>query len=193
MTDQARRLKANKVLEGTPCGWCTQSIALGDDAVTCLSCGLHHHAKCWDGKRGCSRKGCAGAPLRELRPPALPPPPPPGRAGGPGSFCPQCRSPLLPGFLACQSCRAPVGPAFPSGPKRTAEGAVAALVYGILSFLICGFIFGMLAYQKGKAASEACDADPSLTGKGMAKTGMVLGIIGAILWAIMLFSRAANR
>jgi hypothetical protein len=160
-------MKANKVLAGTPCAWCTQSIELGDDAATCTSCALHHHARCWDAKRGCSRKGCPNAPLRELKAPARPPPPPP--------------PPPPPAMVVA------------AGSGTMAEGAVVSLVFGILSAMqICGPIFGWLAYSKGKAAREACEADPSLGGKGLATAGMVLGVIGIVVFVIAMLSAVSN-
>jgi hypothetical protein len=89
MSDEARRLKANRKLEGKPCGWCQRSFILGDDAVVCADDQAEHHAKCWDDKGGCSTKDCVNAPLKRLdvAPPGFPPiPPQPGFGFAPPPF-----------------------------------------------------------------------------------------------------------
>ena len=76
------------------------------------------------------------------------------------------------------------------GPTQTAPGAVAALVFGILAFFICGIIFGLVAIQKANEAQSAIAADPSLTGGGIATTGKVLGIVALVVWGLGLIIQA---
>jgi len=66
MAQTVNRLKANRVLEGRPCGWCSSALSFGDDAALCESCTTGHHASCWNGKGGCSSPGCVNAPLKQL-------------------------------------------------------------------------------------------------------------------------------
>ena len=76
-----KRLKANKVIEGKECGWCGQALTLGADVALCDACQAVHHAKCWDGRRGCSGSECENAPLREIEEAKTDAKPlPPGRA-----------------------------------------------------------------------------------------------------------------
>jgi uncharacterized protein DUF4190 len=64
--------------------------------------------------------------------------------------------------------------------------AITSLVLGILS-LICCALLGPVAWylgnQEGKAIREGRSA---AAGEGMAKAGMILGIIGTILFALSL-------
>jgi hypothetical protein len=57
-------------------------------------------------------------------------------------------------------------------PVNNNDGAY-ALVFGILSLLCCGVIFGPLAISKGSKA-----------GDGLGTAGMILGILGLVFWGI---------
>jgi hypothetical protein len=70
--------------------------------------------------------------------------------------------------------------------QRTSGKAIAALVLGIVSLFIFGVIAGVIAVVLAVQARKEIDADPSLGGRGMATAGLVLGIIGIVLWALVL-------
>jgi 4-amino-4-deoxy-L-arabinose transferase-like glycosyltransferase len=62
---------------------------------------------------------------------------------------------------------------------------VMILVFGILSLVCCPLIFGLLAIFMGQADLKEMDAgrmDPS--GRGMTKAGVIIGIVGLVLWVI---------
>lgn len=98
---------------------------------------------------------------------APPPPPPPGY-GGPGYGGP------------------PMG-----GPPQNSSKAVAALVVGIVSPILglcCAIIglVGIVAVVLGRnAQKEIAASNGRLTGEGMAKAGVILGIIGSSLGLLM--------
>ncbi len=98
---------------------------------------------------------------------APPPPPPPGY-GGPGHG----------------------GPSY-GGPPQNSPKAVAALVVGIISpvlGLCCAIIglVGIVAIVLGRnAQKEIAASGGRLTGEGMAKAGVILGIIGCSLAVLM--------
>lgn len=102
-------------------------------------------------------------------PPAYPPPPPAapyGYAGQPYG---------TPGY----------------GAPRTSQKAVWALVLGIASFFCCGIITGIVAIVLGKqAGDEIARSGGMLTGGGMAKAGLILGILGVLasILTIVLFA-----
>nr|WP_235857603.1 DUF4190 domain-containing protein [Paenibacillus albiflavus] len=75
----------------------------------------------------------------------------------------------------------------PSAPPRTNGKAVAALVLGILSLVIpyAGFIIGIIAIVFAKLANDEIKRTGE-AGKGMATAGMVTGIIGTALYAIVI-------
>jgi hypothetical protein len=90
------------------------------------------------------------------------PPPPPGY-GGPGS----------------------------AGPARNSSKAVAALVIGIVSVLL-GFccavlgLVGIVAIVLGRSArKEIALSGGALSGDGMARAGVILGIIGSVVGVVM--------
>lgn len=113
---------------------------------------------------------------------AAPPPPPSygsgdtgygGGYGGPGQ--------PAPGYG---------GPAY-AGPPRNSSKAVAALVIGIVSPVLgfcCAIIglVGIVAVVLGRSAQkEIALSMGALTGEGMAKAGVVLGIIGSVIGVLM--------
>jgi hypothetical protein len=77
----------------------------------------------------------------------------------------------------------PNGPGFTGGMQGSAStNAIIALVAGILSFLMCPFILGIVAWVMGKmeinkiSRGESADA-----GRSMATIGMWLGIVNTAL------------
>ena len=66
MQQPAKRLKANKVIEGQICGWSSQTIRFGDDVAVCTACDTPHLGVHWDRNQGCSLTSCQNAPLRQF-------------------------------------------------------------------------------------------------------------------------------
>jgi len=208
VSDPAKRLKANKVIEGQACGWCSRPIQFGDDTAICTACDTPHHGICWDERQGCSLATCENAPLRQLEPPAgpaTPQRPAPVPLGGgsaeqraanrarartlrPGMMpCPHCNRPIQEDAEICRYCRkAPTEDGVYRGPQVTAPGATASLVCGIIGILfscVCfiGLILGIVAIVKANEARRAIAEDPRYSGQGMATAGLVLGIISLAL------------
>ena len=85
------------------------------------------------------------------------------------------------------------GPGYPYPGSAPTEGrAVAAMVVGIVSLVLaCGYGVGLLgapvAWWLGKSSMNRIDAsNGQLSGRGMAKAGFVMGIIGTVLLALAL-------
>lgn len=181
MAEAARRLKANKKLEGQPCGWCHTSLALGEDAVLCSACSEAHHAACWDAENGCSAAACENAPLaqlesQEVEEQAVEDDLPPGY-----ERCPSCANPISAKAQICDFCDHVMSPdGVYHGPKINAPGATSSLVWGIVGFFICGIILGAVAISESQKAKAAIRANPRYGGEGMATAGLVLGIIGIV-------------
>lgn len=191
MSESEKRLKANRVIAGNECGWCGAELEFGEDAVVCGACDGVHHEHCWDAELGCSSESCENAPLTALEPePAAEENElPPGR-----KRCPHCGRSMNTGAAFCPSCRrAPTRDGVYRGPKRTAPGATASLVFGILGLFICGIIFGILAITKSNEARRAIARNPRYKGEGLAIAGMVLGIIALLAWAGVLFLRFSGE
>ena len=97
-----------------------------------------------------------------------PPPPPPGY-GGPGQGAPGYGGPTY------------------GGPPQNSSKAVASLVVGIISPILgfcCAIIglVGIVAVVLGRSAQkEIAASNGALTGEGMAKAGVILGIIGSVI------------
>jgi hypothetical protein len=70
--------------------------------------------------------------------------------------------------------------------QRTSGKAIAALVLGIVSLFIFGFIAGVIAIILAVQARKEIDTDPNLGGRGLATAGLVLGIVGVVLWALVM-------
>lgn len=100
--------------------------------------------------------------------------------GGPPPYQPSAGTPVGPG----------PGPAGGMAGQRTSGKAITAMVLGIVGtciswiFLlnIVAFLTGILAIIFGFLGKKEVDANPTLvTGKGMAITGIVLGILQLLL------------
>jgi hypothetical protein len=100
----------------------------------------------------------------------MPPPPPPAGGGGympppPGGYQP-----------------AGAGYATP----RNDGLAIASLVVGILSLLCCGVILGPAAAIMGFISrNRIMQSGGAIGGGGMAMAGLILGIVGFVLWVII--------
>ena len=71
------------------------------------------------------------------------------------------------------------------GVPRNHPNAVAALVCGILSLVMCGIFTGIPAIVMGTKAIREIDAsNRSLEGRGMAKAGVVCGWI-SVAWTVL--------
>lgn len=96
-----------------------------------------------------------GAPPPPPPPPGNPPPPPP-----PSGFGSQ--------------------PSMNTG--SASSNAIIALVAGILSFVMCPFILGIVAWVMGKSEVGKIDrGESAMAGRSMANIGMWLGIANVIL------------
>ncbi|MGO4258058.1 DUF4190 domain-containing protein [Marmoricola sp. RAF53] len=72
-------------------------------------------------------------------------------------------------------------PAYPPAPQSTPGSATAALVLGILSIVMCGFVLGIPAIILGSRAKREIDASQGrLGGRSSAQAGFVLGIISTV-------------
>jgi len=185
MSESVKRMKVNKVLEGTDCGSCGAMLDFGDDAVVCEACKSAHHATCWDRDGGCATEGCENQPLKQLDPVVAQ-----KRELPPGKMeCPYCAKIIRDDVPRCVYCRSVIRRTGARGRggrtyrARTAPGASAALALGITSIVICGcgVILGPLAIAKASEAKRAIARNPDLTGEGQATAGMICGIIGLVL------------
>jgi Domain of unknown function (DUF4190) len=72
-------------------------------------------------------------------------------------------------------------------PKKTSGKAVASLICAILGLFVLGIILGPVAICLAVAAKNDIKAKPDqLTGKCMATSGLIIGIIGFVLSIIIL-------
>jgi ABC-type Fe3+ transport system permease subunit len=75
-------------------------------------------------------------------------------------------------------------PPYGGQPAPTHGSATTALVLGILSLVVCGFL-GIPAYIIGKRAErEVKMSQGQLSGEGLAKAGWIMGLIAMILTAL---------
>jgi hypothetical protein len=116
------------------------------------------------------------------------------------AFCTNCGAPVSDGARFCPSCGAAVGPgpdpaAAPPRPvaqplpapaqpaSGTSGSAIASLVFGIAGFFVFPVIPSIMAIVFGYAARREIAQKPGLGGEGFATAGIVLGWIGAAIWA----------
>jgi hypothetical protein len=68
-------------------------------------------------------------------------------------------------------------------PRKTSGLAIASLVCGILG--CCPFITSLLAVILGAAAFASIGKNPARRGKGLAAIGLILGLIGLVVWTLI--------
>lgn len=116
-------------------------------------------------------------------------------------ICPRCRSVVVPlpqpsGELLCPACNntgvvqwqpSPAA-ASPAGSVENAPGAVAALVFGVVSIIPWfGIVTGWVAIALGASALRTAKANPGrYVAVGLARAGLILGIIGLCIWVFAL-------
>lgn len=134
--------------------------------------------------------GSGTPPPGESTPPGYgTPPPPPGESTPPGygqAPPPGYGAPPPPGYG-----QAGYGPTPAQGPPRNNTKAVVALVVGVISPVLgfcCAFIglVGIVAIVVGRQAQrEIAASGGTQTGEGMAKAGVILGIVGSAIAVVM--------
>ncbi|MEI2825703.1 MAG: DUF4190 domain-containing protein [Dermatophilaceae bacterium] len=128
-------------------------------------------------------------------PPPPPPPPPPGGYGAPpppndGSGSPYGGYTGQPAPPPQQGYGAP-GP-YGGAPARN-NNALVSLICGIAGFLCFGIVLGPIAIITGrKAQAEIAASGGRQSGEGMAKAGVILGIVALVLWVIGLVLRLSG-
>lgn len=77
----------------------------------------------------------------------------------------------------------------PSGNLEPHRGSL-ILVFGILALVVCGIVFGLIAWVMGKSDLEQMKAGTmDRQGESLTQVGKILGIVGLVkdLIAILLF------
>lgn len=79
------------------------------------------------------------------------------------------------------------------GAPQTSQKAIWALVLGVVSLFCCGLVTGIVAIVLGKQAGDEINRSGGmLTGAGMAKAGLVLGIVGLAVSVLLIIGFAAT-
>jgi hypothetical protein len=102
------------------------------------------------------------------------------------AFCAKCGTGLN---QAATPGGAPVQPAATGLPpaQRTSGMATASLILGIASFFLNILLIpSILAIVFGVMALNQIRRDPGLGGAGMAKAGIICGIVAAVLWILFI-------
>lgn len=159
------------------CKICSKPIESGEQLIQCEKCNNFYHRNCYETNGGCVQPKCSN----DMK------------------ACPYCGKMIkkvdtkchfcgedLGGSVRPQSGYTSRGPQSGYASKGTCSEATYALVFGILSLVCCGVIFGPLAISKGNAAIEITNNDPSYQGKDMAQVGKILGIVGLVLFGLQL-------
>jgi uncharacterized protein DUF4190 len=81
--------------------------------------------------------------------------------------------------------------ATPGQPQSASTQAILSLVLGILSIVTCCGILGPIAWYLGSQEQKAIrEGRAPAAGEGIAKAGLILGIIGTIcmvMWILWIF------
>ena len=117
----------------------------------------------------------------------------PGAGGEARRPCPMCGEMIAAGAPKCRFCGAVFDPRLRGSGSSMQRGqsqqglAITSMVLGILSLCGCfGPVSGIAAVIIGVVAGNGMKRSKNFEGKGMATAGVVMGIIGAILWTIIM-------
>jgi hypothetical protein len=80
-----------------------------------------------------------------------------------------------------------------SGELKTSTKAIAAFVLSIAGLIVLPLVCSTLAIVFAVIGRKEIDADPRLTGRGLATAGLMIGIVGLVLAAIALVVILATR
>lgn len=117
-------------------------------------------------------------------------------AGCAEAFCENCLVEIQ-GQKFCGSCKVmairgqPPLP-MPGAGTRTCKEAKEALAAAIIGLFCCGIILEPFALIKANSAKKMIEADPTLTGGGMATAAQVIAIIGLVLWVIAMLVKVGQ-
>jgi len=68
-----------------------------------------------------------------------------------------------------------------------------SMITGIISLFCCGVVLGPVAIVlSNQAKSEIADSRGMQTGEGMAKAGLILGIVGIVGWVLLIIVRVSQ-
>jgi hypothetical protein len=143
--------------------------------MNCNQCGTEIPA----GSTFCTKCGTRVTVEGAAAQPTPTPPPPAGYAAMPPPPPPPAYAPMPP---SAQPMAAPYG-----AQKRTSGLAIGALIAGIASFLFDWVLFipSLAAVVLGIIAISQIGKNPAMGGKSMAIIGLILGIIGGLLWIMI--------
>src|SRR5690606_39060033 len=94
-------------------------------------------------------------------------------------FCTECLT-VKTNWRYCPSC---IQTQMKTGPQKS-ERARDALLMAILSLFCAGQFLGPFAFYKAVKAKKEIEADPSLTGGGIAVMAMVVAVFGFAGWLV---------
>ena len=76
---------------------------------------------------------------------------------------------------------------------RTDGLAIASLIVGILSLLCCGVILGPAAAIMGFISrNRITQSGGAIGGGGLAMAGLILGVVGFLLWIVIVIIEASS-
>lgn len=123
-------------------------------------------------------------PFQPFGGPGEPPQPPswgtsPSQPFGTQPFAPQPSQPQQQPYVGQPAYGVPP---YGAPTRPTVDGAVAALVCGILGLVFCPLL-SIPGIVMGRRAMRRCDASGGYyDGRGLAQAGFITGLVGALLW-----------
>jgi hypothetical protein len=181
----AEATQAGSDVEGKMCPYDRYAITAGESVVICPHCQVAHHADCWRENGGCTTRGCQGAPVGGGRPvtagPAPAYAPRPAAVPRPATAFPP---PAVPPAARPQPWQAPVDAAVEDLERNATNGVVLSVVgLGCCPVLsIVGFVLGLTVLSALSSMRR-----PSAVAKSRATWAVVAGIVGPVLWALVLW------
>ncbi len=105
-------------------------------------------------------------------------------------FCANCLVEVQ-GRRYCGACKVLAVQGQPVVEEATipCKQAKEALTYGIIGLFCFGVILGPIAISKALKARKMMEANPRLSGGGMATAGLILGILALVFWVLGIIAR----
>jgi hypothetical protein len=108
-------------------------------------------------------------------------------------FCSDCLVEIQ-GQKYCGSCKTMAlrgAPPIAEEATIPCKEANEALTYSIVGIFCCGIILQPIAISKALKAKKMIAMNPRLTGSGKATAGLIIGIVGLVLWILGMIVRLA--
>lgn len=161
---------------GKICPFCKTEITETDAVKVCPACGIPHHEGCWEENHGCTTFGCSEQHYE-------------AQHTNPTDVCANCGAPLGDGQAFCPKCGTPKAAA----PQKNVCGKCGNELQDGQEFCPkCGQKAGLAVAPEVNTAINQFNANVQKKGKKSVKLPIILGVIAAVVIALVLLLKGPS-